>query len=186
MNLTAFNPFPEMSTERLLLRQLRFADAHSLAELRSNKTVNEHLDRPATMQFEEANNFIEKVNRRINDRELLYWVIALKGTGNFAGAICLWNIEADKDRAELGYELHPDYQGQGIMQEALQQVIQFGFDTMQLDLILALTKPANKASEKLLVKNSFLLDEDYRYMSRENAKDYLVYYRTSGNRNYDL
>jgi len=186
MVITAFDPFPEISTERLLLRRLRFADANSLAELRSNKSVNKHLDRPATMQTEEANNFIEKVNRRINDKELLYWVIALKGTGNFAGAICLWNIEADKDRAELGYELHPDYQGQGIMQEALQQVIQFGFNTMQLAVILALTKPANKASEKLLVKNSFRLDEDYSYMSLENAKDYLVYYRTSGNGDYDL
>ncbi len=57
---------------------------------------------------------------------------------------------------------------------------------MQLAVILALTKPANKASEKLLVKISFRLDEDYSYMSQENAKDYLVYYRTSGNRNYGL
>lgn len=182
MIFTVFDPFPEISTERLLLRQLRFADAHSLAELRSNKRVNEHLDRPAIMQIEEANNFIETVNRSIRNRESLYWVIALKGIGNFAGAICLWNIEADLNRAEVGYELHPDYQGQGIMQEALQQVIQFGFDRMKLSVILALTKPANKASEKLLIKNSFRLDEDYKYMSRENAKDYLVYFRTSDNR----
>ena len=180
MNITAFNPFPELSSERLLLRQLRFADAHSLVELRSNKSVNEHLDRPAIMQIEEANNFIEKVNRRMMDGELLYWVIALKGTGSFAGAICFWNIEADKDRAELGYELHPDYQGKGIMQEALHKVIEFGFAKMKLAVILALTMPANKASEKLLIKNSFTLDEDYRYISKENAKDYLVYYLPSG------
>lgn len=186
MNLAAFHPFPELSTDRLLLRQLRFADVHSLVELRSNKIVNKHLDRPATMQVEEANSFIELVNRRISNKELLYWVIALKGPGNFAGAICLWNIEADKDRGELGYELHPDYQGQGIMQEALQRVVQFGFDTLQLALILALTKPANKASEKLLVKNAFRRDEDHTYMSSENAKNYLVYYRTSGDKNDDL
>ena len=182
MVVTGFNPFPELSTERLLLRQLRFSDAHCLAELRSNKKVNEHIDRPATMQTEEANNFIEKVNRRMKDGELLYWVIDLKGTGSFAGAICLWNIEADKDRAELGYELHPDYQGRGIMQEALHTVIEFGFAKMKLAVILALTKPANKASEKLLIKNSFIPDEDYRYVSKENANEYLVYYLLSGSR----
>ncbi len=180
MVVTGFNPFPELSTERLLLRQLRFSDAHSLAQLRSDKNVNEFLDRPSTMEFEEANNFIAKVNRRMKVGELIYWVISLKAAESFAGAVCLWNIEADKDRAELGYELHPDYQGRGIMQEALHTVIEFGFTKMKLAVILALTMPANKASEKLLVKNSFTLDEDYRYVSKENANEYLVYYLLSG------
>ena len=134
------------------------------------------------MEFEEANNFIAKVNRRMKVGELIYWVISLKGAESFAGAVCLWNIEADKDRAELGYELHPDYQGRGIMQEALHTVIEFGFAKMKLAVILALTKPANKASEKLLVKNSFTLDEEHRYVSKENANEYLVYYLLSGSR----
>ena len=43
------------------------------------------------------------------------------------GTICFWNESADRKSAELGYELHPEYQGNGYMDEAMKEVIGFAF-----------------------------------------------------------
>lgn len=48
-----------------------------------------------------------------------------------------YNIDKETAVAEIGYELLPAHQGQGVMYEALQRVIAFGFNTLQLKQIKA-------------------------------------------------
>jgi ribosomal-protein-alanine N-acetyltransferase len=55
----------------------------------------------------------------------------------FIGSICFWNITADEDCAEIGYDLLPLFHGQGIMQEATKAIIKYGFEGMKLNKIVA-------------------------------------------------
>lgn len=75
------------------------------------------------------------------------------------GNICLWNIQPENNKAELGYALHPNFHGKGIMQEAVEKVLQFGYTEMNLDLIDAYTSPNNAASIRLLERNKFIREE---------------------------
>jgi ribosomal-protein-alanine N-acetyltransferase len=55
----------------------------------------------------------------------------------------LLNIRKAENRAEIGYELLPSFQGKGIMHEAISEVIEFGFQEMQLQTIEAWSKIEN-------------------------------------------
>jgi ribosomal-protein-alanine N-acetyltransferase len=72
----------------------------------------------------------------------------------------LWNFSENKKRAEVGYDLNPIYQRKGIMNEALKQIIEFGFVDLNLDKIEAFTHAENENSLKLLEKNGFYIDEN--------------------------
>ena len=120
-----FTPFPNLTTERLALRHLNLNDANDISVLRSDSRVNEFIDRPGSTTIEEARNFIEKIEKGITANESVYWEITLKNQPNVIGTICYWNISAEDEMAEIGYELKPEFHRQGIMQEAISKVIAF-------------------------------------------------------------
>jgi ribosomal-protein-alanine N-acetyltransferase len=88
------------------------------------------------------------------------------------GSICYWNIVPEKDKAEIGYEMHSKHFGNGIMQEAIQCIIDYGFNVMQLKTIEAFPLATNSKSIRLLEKNSFVRDytiEQYNLSEKEKT-----------------
>ena len=67
------------------------------------------------------------------------------------GTISLWKFSEDKKTAEVGYDLNPVFHNKGIMTEALNCVLKYGFTQLQLDKIEAYTHKENQASRKLLL-----------------------------------
>jgi ribosomal-protein-alanine N-acetyltransferase len=171
-----FNAFPQITTERLLLRHLSVNDADNIMHLRSNKQVNEFINRPGTITLDEAKQFISKIETGVEKHGWFYWAISLKDQQQLIGTICLWNISVEKEMAELGYELNPVFHGRGLMQEAVKAIIQFGFEQMQLKILTALTKAENVKSIQVLLKHQFLSDENNLYVSKEDADGMLVFY----------
>lgn len=151
-----FSPFPVLHTPRLQLRQLSLQDEQEIWELRSNDAVNQFLNRSKAQSPEDARRFIQLIIENLQKNETVYWAIALQNDPKLIGTITLWNLNPNENSAELGYELLPPYQGQGLMQEALAKVIEFGFSTMQLQTIVAESHVHNIHSAKLLEKNHFI------------------------------
>ena len=130
--------------------------------------VNQYIDRPPQTSLEEAKTLIQKINTGIDKGKSWYWVISLKESSQLIGAICLWNFSADKTVAEVGYELDPAFHGQGLMSEALHCIVDYGFNTLQLKTIEALTHKDNKSSMQLLLKQHFHLERDRRDPENEH------------------
>lgn len=151
-------PLPYLTTERLALRQLQLADDEAIFTLRNNEQVNAFIQRQLLNNINDARYFINLINKGIYNNEWLYWAMILKSTQQLIGTISLWHFSNDKLMAEIGYELHPYYQGAGLMNEALQKVLEYGFTTLQLKVIEAYTQPDNTKSIKLLEKNGFIQD----------------------------
>ena len=162
-----FTPFPVLSTSRLRLRQLTPADVDEIYFFRTDERMLEFINRPKAESLEDARNFIEKINGGIARDEWIYWGITLQGSGKLIGTICLWNIYPAEDKIEIGYELHPDFQGNGFMQEAIAEVMKYGFETMQARKIEALLRSDNLRSVRVLERNDFhyvrLLTEEEKY-----------------------
>ena len=171
-----FSPFSTLITERLILRQLNIKDANEIMILRSNDSVNEFIGRPKSIDFGEAEKFIEKIENGIANNEWIYWVITLKEVDILIGTICYWNIVVENNMAEISYELHPHFQGKGMMQEAIPEIIKYGFNKMKLEIITAFTHPGNNGSTNLLLKYNFLLDKNYEYVGKEEAGEHSAYY----------
>lgn len=151
-----FNPFPKLETERLILRQLDIQDENEIFQLRSDGRVQEFLDRPKANTIEDAKRFIEKIIKGINGNECLYWAITMKNEKKLIGTICLWSFSLEKNSAEIGYELLPDFQGKGFMQEAIKEIVHYGFNVLKLDSIDAYTHPRNIKSIKLAERFGFV------------------------------
>ena len=73
-----FSPFPELETNRLLLRQPMLTDAQDFFILRSNTLVMQYVNRPSAKTVEDAENLINKIADIINTNEGINWCITLK------------------------------------------------------------------------------------------------------------
>jgi len=172
-----FSPFPELTTERLVLRQIVQDDVNELLFLRSDKNVIAFLDRDPADSTEETHEFIRTLDSFLSRNETVTWAVTQKGNLKMIGTICIWHINRQHHRAEIGYALYPDKWGKGIMQEALTCVLNYGFNTMKLHSVEAIVNPNNKASIKLLERNGFVREGYFRenYFFKDKYLDSAVY-----------
>lgn len=148
-----FQPFPVLETNRLVLRKIVLEDAENLFVLRTDEEVMKYIGRPRPKSIIEVEELIDKMND-ITMR--IQWGITLKDDNRIIGTIGYHQIEKEHYRAELGYMLHPKQWNNGIMTEAIQSIIKFGFNKMKLHSIQAIINPENDASRKILKKFNFL------------------------------
>ena len=157
--------FPILCTDRLTLRQLTLDDQQDIFDLRSDPEINKFLHRPICTTQQEALDFIRKINDNIEKGDTYYWAITLTGTKELVGTICLFDLSEKNSTCEIGYELMPDFQGQGIMKEAAQAVIDYVFQILKFHNIRAVTHDENERSTNLLLKFKFVQSTE---MDKEN------------------
>ncbi len=156
--ISSLTSFPQFRTGRLLIRKLSPGDRDVIFRLRSDEQVNQFLERPIQKNVEEADAFIEKITKVTEKFHWLYWAICLHDKPQPAGTICLWNFSSDRKTAEIGYELLPEFQGRGIMQEAIHPVMNYAFSEIGLHKLEAFSHKDNLPSARLLEKTRFLIE----------------------------
>jgi ribosomal-protein-alanine N-acetyltransferase len=173
-----FQPFPELMTDRLVLRQLNMADAPEVFFLRSDKTVLEFIGKEPAKSVKEAEAYIKMINNLAKENESILWGIALRNKpGTIIGSICFWNMQKENYRTEIGYVLHPAYWKKGIMKEAMLKALDYGFNTIKLHSVEARVAAGNEASLQLLESAGFekegYFKEDFYFKGR--FSDTVVY-----------
>lgn len=159
----SFTPFPSLTTERLMLRQISDEDTERVFLLRSNKTSLEFLDKPVMQSLLEASLLINKINTDAATNEGITWAIVLKENPSLLiGTIGLWRIIKEHYRAEIGYMLLPEYFRQGYMKEAITRVTSFGFEEMHLHSIEANINPANAGSAAVLKSTGYIKEAYFK------------------------
>ncbi|MEY2922367.1 MAG: putative ribosomal N-acetyltransferase YdaF [Bacteroidota bacterium] len=157
-----FSPFPNLETQRLKLRRLKITDADEILALRSNPEIMKFIPRPLIKTKEEALEFIETMDTNIDNNILINWAITTQENEQLIGMIGYYRMKPEDFRAEVGYILSGEYHGRGIITEALQRVIQFGFEEMRFNSIEAVIDPENFGSEKVLLKNNFVKEGHFK------------------------
>ena len=166
----SFNPFPVLNTDRLLLRQINDKDVNEIFFLRSDERVMKYIDKAPAETLDDAYEFIRKIAYLEESADAVTWAICLKEYSKLIGTIVFWNIKKEHYRAEIGYTLHPDHWGKGIMQEAFVEVVKYGFNVMKLHSIEANVNPGNAASIRLLERNKFVREAYFRENYYYNGK----------------
>jgi ribosomal-protein-alanine N-acetyltransferase len=175
-----FTPFPEIETKRLFLRKMTKDDAMEMFHLRSDEKVMRYIDRDRANTVTDAEILIDRINESVDSNNGIMWGIACKETGNkLIGNIGYWRLIKEHYRAEIGYMLNPGFWGKGIMKEAAEAVIKFGFDVMNLHSIEAHINPSNEASAALLISTGFVKEGYFKedYFFRGAFHDTSVYSR---------
>lgn len=156
-----FHPFQNLETDRLLLRRLNADDVNEVFELRSNPETMKYVPRPLAKTKEDALAHIELIEDKIVNNIGINWAITLKGNPKMIGIIGHYIIQPENYRSEIGYMILPEYNGRGIVTEALKIATQYGFEQMQLHSVEAIIDPRNIASEKVLQKNGFVKEAHF-------------------------
>ena len=172
-------PFPEIKTQRFLLRKIQDSDINEIYFLRSDSEVMKYIDKVPAKSLDDARDFISRVNELEKNNEGINWAITIKGDLKLIGIISIWRIVHEHHRGEVGYVLHPDYWRQGIMQEAMTAVLDYGFRKLKLHSIEANVNPANTYSIKLLERNKFIREAYFKenYFFENKFLDTAIYSR---------
>ena len=77
------------------------------------------------------------------------WAVEIKSTGQFAGYVGLNHLETEMPPSpcvEIGWRLMKNYWGFGYATEAANQALNYAFDTLKLNEVVAFTTLKNKPS----------------------------------------
>ena len=158
-----FNPFPEIKTERLLLRRLIKEDVEQIYKMRSDKNVMKFIGKNPITTMQEAVDFFNLVNDSLENSNGITWAMSLKDCPEkLIGSIGLWRLIKEHFRAEIGYMLLPEYWKKGLTKEAVLKVNQYGFEEMKLHSIEAHIHPKNTASATLLESTGFVREAYFK------------------------
>ncbi len=180
-----FLPFPILQTQRLILREITEQDLPELFAMRSNPQIMQHIARPLAKTMDDANTLLQIIIAAIHKNEGITWGISEKGNSKLIGTIGFWQIDKTNARAEIGYLLHPGYWRKAYMSEAIQTVLNYGFQTLHFHSVAGCVGLENIASQKTLLKNGFVKEAHFKEDCYFEGKylDTLVYsiFAHSGN-----
>ena len=162
INETVFEIFPELESERLIYRAYKKEDAKTLFKIRSHKEVSKYMDTVIPKRFEDTEKRIEGYLTAFTEGKGITWAIIEKDSNTLIGDFGIWRLDKQNSRGEIGYVLHPDFWGKGYMTEALNRLIRYGFNDLNLHSYEANVNIENENSKALLLKFGFKLEAYFR------------------------
>ncbi|HET6872377.1 MAG TPA: GNAT family protein [Sporolactobacillaceae bacterium] len=161
--------FPVLETERLRLVEVQKTHAERFFEIMSKDEVTQYYGMSSLKRIEEAQKIIETFRTTFESKRGIRWGVEFKTTGELVGTVGLNNLATWSKKAEVGYELHPDYWGQGLTTEAVKEVLRYSFHELDLYRMGAVTFPQNGASIQVLNKLGFKKEGTLRgYLYQNN------------------
>jgi [ribosomal protein S5]-alanine N-acetyltransferase len=162
MNAFNFFPFQTLTSKRLFLRQITDADIEEVFALRSNPELMLYIPRPVAKNKQDALDHIKMIQNMVDKSEGINWAITLKDSPKMIGIIGHYRIKWEHFRSEIGYMILPEYQGKGLVTEAVGLMIDYGFQQMKMHSLEAIIDPDNLASAKVLEKNKFVKEGHFK------------------------
>ncbi len=170
------NPFSPLETRRLRLQPMTAEHTDFVFRHFSNPAVAQYLlDEPPVADYAQAQEIVQFYSDPAG-KTYNRWVILQKSDNQPVGTCGFHKWDQRYFRAEIGYDLDPNFWGRDYMTETLNAVIANGFEHMQLNRIEALVYVENHRSARLLQKLGFKQEgllRDYFYLDSKFYDHYL-------------
>ncbi len=132
------------------LSDLTLADASNLVRLYTNDTTRKYLGGPLEVSLAQT-----RAHTDINTpSKLPIWAIRSSTDHNFLGII---SLDTHHDGSDI--EVLPEYMGYGYATQALEFVLNYSFNELNLKKVIAETQTQNKASIKLLERVGMVFEK---------------------------
>lgn len=152
--------FPQLTTQRLLLREFTLEDAPAVFDIFSREDVNTWTELDPLVTIDEAESRVKSRMNLFHDKMGFRWAITLReNPGLVIGSCGFFSVRRGTQTVETGYDLHPRFWGKGLITEALRAEIDFAFGPQTLfkvHRIEAIVFPDNLASIRVLEKLGFV------------------------------
>lgn len=166
-----FSAFPTLTTERLVLRELLPSDAADLFIFRSDPEEQKY-NSAAMVALSEAADLIAIVRKAFAAHQQIQFGLTLRDQNKVIGLLGFNSWDRYHHRAEIGYDLARAYWGQGLAIEAVDVMVRWGFEHMQLHRIDLETIADNTRSVRMVERLGFRLEGVRREYSWEDDGTY--------------
>lgn len=141
-----------LESERLVIKPVERDDLQYLLELRWDASIMSHLIHSPLSLRNQVNWF-----EGLNNQKDIACVIFFKAEGNInrCGTVGLYNINQLHRRGTWRLRIDPKFQGKGIGSESTRMIIEYGFNTLNLNKIISDSFVENDAIVKLSLKLGF-------------------------------
>jgi len=148
--------FPILDTPRLHLREIQMDDAPQLLAIHGDAQAMKWFGIDPLTELAQAVELVETFAAwRTHANPGTRWGLQLKGEDRLIGNCGLFKWNRGWQSCSLGFALLPSAWGNGLMGEALEAVLAWGFTHMQLNRVEALVHPRNQACLSLLERQGF-------------------------------
>lgn len=144
-----------LPTQSLTLRYLSEADLPAIYAIFSHPEVMRYWSYPPWTDPSQAQQWLINVQAGYRTRTALQFGIERRTDQALVGTCTLFQFHTASRRAEMGYALGRPYWGVGYMHEALRGLLQYAFQTLDLNRLEADIDPRNRASAKTLERLGF-------------------------------
>ena len=150
-----------LKTKRLFLRQPTETDAD----------IIRHLLRDGYETKEAAIKHIRWINNKAYENRLIInFFITLKQANECIGRVYIHSKPELNGEVEIGYRISEEHRNNGYATEAAEAIIQFAFENVGLDVLVAIVKPENISSRRVIEKLGFTY-HSVRRVADENGVD---------------
>ncbi|MFD1737593.1 GNAT family N-acetyltransferase [Bacillus salitolerans] len=156
------NKLKVLETKRLRLRRITSDDLNDMFEYGSNEDVSEFVSWNTHQSISDTKNFLDFVLKQYEEEKNLFWGIEYKNEKKLIGTIDFVSLSTKHKIGEIGYVLSKEYWGKGIMTEAAGEVINYGFNELELVRIQARCFTENIGSEKVMIKTGMTYEGTIR------------------------
>ena len=153
-----------IETARMILRPFRETDAADVYDYAKDPRVGPAAGWPPHRGEAESLEIIRTVFAAPGVA-----AIELKGTGRVIGSVGFTDIHygvLEQPDDEIGYALHPEYWGRGLIPEAVRAILEYGFTAMGLQTIWCCHYQENLKSQRVIEKCGFR----YRYCAQADVE----------------
>lgn len=159
-----------IETDRLILRRYKIEDADAMYKnWASDSEVTKFLTWQPHPSVDVSRSIIEDWLKKYSDEKYYHWAIVLKANGNEPiGGISVVHMNEDISMVHIGYCLGRAWWRRGIMSEALKAVMDFMFDTVEVNRVEARHDPRNPNSGKVMQKCGMKYEGTLRSADRNN------------------
>ncbi len=152
----AFRAMPLLETPRLLVRPPQLRDAADFYTFARDDEMCRYVLWDAHKNIRESRETLRGMMKRNHQGYPGTFVIEFKSEGRMIGTIGFQWIDPENKSCELGYSIARRLWGHGIAVEALEAVVRYAFEQLDLNRVEAKHDILNPASGRVLNKAGFI------------------------------
>ena len=160
----------KIETERLIIREIRESDIDGMFELDSNAEVHKYLGNHPIKTKKEAENVIQFIKDQYKERGIGRFAVIEKKSGEFIGWSGFKLNKGEKETLngfdnfiDIGYRFIPKYWKKGYGLESAIACLDFGFKSLNYDIIYAAAEVENVGSNKILQRIGLQFVNEFEY-----------------------
>ena len=153
-----------LETERLILRKFDEGDIDAVYAMRSDSEVMRFIRESQNRQ--ETINWLKLVSSHWEDEKIGFCAVIEKASGKLIGWCGLWRLK-ENGETEIGYAIAKEYWGKGFAVEAAGAFLEYGFNKLKLQSIVAVARPENRASRRVMEKLGMHYDYTGEFYGRQ-------------------